>query len=107
MAFVAEARGVEVVKIDELHREISPLRDLVAVFRLARLIRAERPQILHTHTAKAGAIGRARRARRGPGTGRRSSSTPSTATSCTATSTRSAHGSSGCSSAFSRAPRRR
>jgi len=58
MAFVAEARGVEVVKIDELHREISPLRDLVAVFRLARLIRAERPQILHTHTAKAGAIGR-------------------------------------------------
>ncbi len=58
MAFVAEARGVEVVKIDELHREISPLRDLVAVFHLARLIRAERPQILHTHTAKAGAIGR-------------------------------------------------
>jgi len=58
MAFVAEAHGVEVVKIDELHREISPLRDLVAVFRLARLIRAERPQILHTHTAKAGAIGR-------------------------------------------------
>jgi glycosyltransferase involved in cell wall biosynthesis len=58
MAFVADRRGVEVVKIDELHREISPLRDLVAVFRLARLIRAERPQILHTHTAKAGAIGR-------------------------------------------------
>jgi glycosyltransferase involved in cell wall biosynthesis len=58
MAFVADQRGVEVVKIDELHREISPLRDLVAVFRLARLIRAERPQILHTHTAKAGAIGR-------------------------------------------------
>ncbi len=58
MAFVAEARGVEVVKIDELHREISPFRDIVAVFRLARLIRAERPQILHTHTAKAGAIGR-------------------------------------------------
>ena len=58
MAFVVEARGVEVVRIDELHREISPLRDLVAVFRLARLIRAERPQILHTHTAKAGAIGR-------------------------------------------------
>jgi glycosyltransferase involved in cell wall biosynthesis len=58
MAFVAEGRGVEVVKIDELHREISPFRDIVAVFRLARLIRSERPQILHTHTAKAGAIGR-------------------------------------------------
>jgi glycosyltransferase involved in cell wall biosynthesis len=58
MAFVAEQRGVEVVRIDELSREISPWRDAVAVFRLARLIRRERPQILHTHTAKAGAVGR-------------------------------------------------
>ncbi|MGI8421159.1 MAG: glycosyltransferase, partial [Gaiellaceae bacterium] len=58
MAFVAESRGVEVRKLDELHREISPIRDLVAVWRLSRLLREERPQILHTHTAKAGAIGR-------------------------------------------------
>ena len=58
MAFVADARGVEVVRIDELGREISPLRDLMATIRLARLIRKERPQILHTHTAKAGAVGR-------------------------------------------------
>ncbi len=58
MAFVAEKLGVEVVTIDQLHREISPLRDAVAVIRLARLMRSERPQILHTHTAKAGAIGR-------------------------------------------------
>jgi glycosyltransferase involved in cell wall biosynthesis len=58
MAFVADARDVPVIKIDELGREISPLRDLVATFRLARLIRRERPQILHTHTAKAGTVGR-------------------------------------------------
>jgi glycosyltransferase involved in cell wall biosynthesis len=58
MAFVADARGVEVVRIDELGREISPLRDLMATIRLARLIRKERPQILHTHTAKAGTVGR-------------------------------------------------
>jgi glycosyltransferase involved in cell wall biosynthesis len=58
MAFVADARDVTVVRIDELGREISPLRDLVATFRLARLIRRERPQILHTHTAKAGTVGR-------------------------------------------------
>ena len=58
MAFVADARGVEVVRIDELGREISPLRDLLATIRLARLIRKERPQILHTHTAKAGTVGR-------------------------------------------------
>ncbi|HEX7143735.1 MAG TPA: glycosyltransferase family 4 protein [Gaiellaceae bacterium] len=58
MAFVADARGVEVVRIDELGREISPLRDLLATIRLAKLIRRERPQILHTHTAKAGTVGR-------------------------------------------------
>jgi glycosyltransferase involved in cell wall biosynthesis len=58
MAFVADAHGVEVVRIDELGREISPLRDLLATIRLARLIRKERPQILHTHTAKAGTVGR-------------------------------------------------
>src|SRR5437867_6645169 len=58
MAFVADELGVDVVRIDELGREISPLRDLAATIRLARLIRRERPQILHTHTAKAGTVGR-------------------------------------------------
>jgi glycosyltransferase involved in cell wall biosynthesis len=58
MAFVADARDVPVIRIDELGREISPLRDLIATVRLARLIRRERPQILHTHTAKAGTVGR-------------------------------------------------
>ena len=58
MAYVAEARGVEIETLDALHREISPLRDARAILRLARLIRRERPTILHTHTAKAGAVGR-------------------------------------------------
>ena len=58
MAFVAEGLGIEVVRIDELRRDIAPLRDALAVMKLARLIRSERPQILHTHTAKAGAVGR-------------------------------------------------
>src|SRR5205823_4862188 len=53
-----EALGVGVLRIDELGREISPLRDLAATLRLARLIRRERPDILHTHTAKAGTVGR-------------------------------------------------
>jgi len=58
MGFVADELGIDVVKIDELGREISPFRDLLATVRLARVIRRERPQILHTHTAKAGAVGR-------------------------------------------------
>lgn len=33
-------------------------RDIVALLRLYRLLRVERPQIVHTHTAKAGVLGR-------------------------------------------------
>src|SRR5437762_12434324 len=40
MAFVADEREVDVVRIDELGREISPLRDLVATLRLAQIGRA-------------------------------------------------------------------
>src|SRR2546429_3374047 len=58
MAFVADELGLDVHRIAELHRDISPVRDVVAALRLARLIRRERPQILHTHTAKAGTVGR-------------------------------------------------
>jgi glycosyltransferase involved in cell wall biosynthesis len=58
MAFVAQQRGVRIETLDELHRDVAPLRDARAILRLARLIRRERPTILHTHTAKAGAVGR-------------------------------------------------
>jgi glycosyltransferase involved in cell wall biosynthesis len=58
MASVARNRGVRIETLTELHREIAPLRDVRATLGLARLIRKERPQILHTHTAKAGAVGR-------------------------------------------------
>ncbi len=59
MAFVAEHAGVEVVRLAGLSRELSPFRDAIATVQLARLIRRVRPDILHTHTAKAGAVGRA------------------------------------------------
>jgi glycosyltransferase involved in cell wall biosynthesis len=58
MSYVAQQRGVRIEPLEELHREIAPLRDVRAILRLARLIRREQPSILHTHTAKAGAVGR-------------------------------------------------
>lgn len=58
MAFVAQDLGVPVIRLNALKRDISPLRDAMSVIRLANLIRVQRPHILHTHTAKAGAIGR-------------------------------------------------
>jgi glycosyltransferase involved in cell wall biosynthesis len=58
MAFVADELGVDVRTVSQLHREVSPVLDPVSVARIAGLIREVRPHILHTHTAKAGAIGR-------------------------------------------------
>lgn len=58
MAFVAEQRGARIVRLASMSREISPLRDLVALLKLVRLLRTLQPDIVHTHTAKAGAIGR-------------------------------------------------
>lgn len=55
---LAEARGVEVVRVPGLGREITWLGDLRALWALWRLCRRVRPDIVHTHTAKAGTLGR-------------------------------------------------
>ncbi len=47
-----------VTVIPELARQISPFRDLAAGRKIDRLIRSWRPGIVHTHLAKAGALGR-------------------------------------------------
>jgi glycosyltransferase involved in cell wall biosynthesis len=59
MAFLAERLGVSVVSVPEIQREVSAVHDLRSALRVATLIREERPHVLHTHTAKAGAIARA------------------------------------------------
>ncbi|OGP91732.1 MAG: hypothetical protein A2Z19_00960 [Deltaproteobacteria bacterium RBG_16_54_18] len=41
-----------------LRREISPVHDFLALFQIIALIRRERPALLHTHTTKAGILGR-------------------------------------------------
>ncbi len=58
MAFVAEERAVQIVQVPQLSREISPIADAQSIVQLVRLMKDERPHILHTHTAKAGAVGR-------------------------------------------------
>lgn len=59
MAFLADRLGVSVLAVPEMEREVSPLNDTRSIRRLASLIREIRPHILHSHTAKAGAIARA------------------------------------------------
>jgi glycosyltransferase involved in cell wall biosynthesis len=58
MAFAAEELGVPVVQVPQLHRDLSPIYDPVSVKRLVEVIKEVRPHIVHTHTAKAGAVGR-------------------------------------------------
>ena len=57
MGYFAIDMGVEPHYIREMSREISP-RDAVTVWKLFRLFLRERPDIIHTHTAKAGTVGR-------------------------------------------------
>jgi len=54
----ARQRGCRVVDLPFLGREVAPLRDLAALGQMVALIRRERPAIVHTHTSKAGFIGR-------------------------------------------------
>lgn len=44
--------------VSHLRRNIHPIHDLLALVQLYRIIRHERPTILHTHTSKAGFLGR-------------------------------------------------
>lgn len=53
-----EESGVPCRLLEPLTRPISPLRDAVALGLLVRLFRAERPALVHTHTSKAGVLGR-------------------------------------------------
>jgi glycosyltransferase involved in cell wall biosynthesis len=50
--------GVQVHVVPELVRDPHPFKDVVALLKLAALIRRGRYQIVHTHTAKGGFLGR-------------------------------------------------
>lgn len=58
MSYLAPAQGIEPEILPSLGREISPLDDLRAYGDLRKIIRDFHPDIVHTHTAKAGTLGR-------------------------------------------------
>mgnify|MGYP002348577484 CR=1 FL=1 len=53
------AQGIEYQELAGLGRSLHPLRDLASLGAVFRLLMRLRPQIVDTHTAKAGTIGRA------------------------------------------------
>jgi glycosyltransferase involved in cell wall biosynthesis len=57
MHYLAEEKGVRPEIVPSLSPRLGP-GDLIAFFHLRRIFRAWKPDVVHTHTAKAGAVGR-------------------------------------------------
>lgn len=57
MAYFAAEHGVKPIYIEQMSRELS-LNDIASLFKILAEIRRHKPDIIHTHTAKAGTVGR-------------------------------------------------
>jgi glycosyltransferase involved in cell wall biosynthesis len=51
-------QGYEVIVVDSLRRQINPFHDLPAYFQIKKHLQRIMPDIVHTHSAKAGILGR-------------------------------------------------
>ena len=58
MMYLAHEKGIKPVIIKELGRELSWKDDWAAFWKIYKVIKQEKPDIIHTHTAKAGTLGR-------------------------------------------------
>jgi glycosyltransferase involved in cell wall biosynthesis len=56
--YIPASMGLQPLVLPELRRSINPLSDFFAYRRVKRMIRTLKPDIVHTHASKAGAIGR-------------------------------------------------
>jgi len=49
---------VRLVVVEDLINEINPIKDLLALFKIKKIIKQISPDVVHTHSSKAGVIGR-------------------------------------------------
>ena len=56
--YIPHSLGLEPLLIEELRRSINPLADYFAYRRIKKIIKEFKPDIVHTHASKAGAVGR-------------------------------------------------
>jgi glycosyltransferase involved in cell wall biosynthesis len=54
----ARSGGYRVIEVDEMRRSILPVKDFRSYRRLVRLLRDLKPDVVHTHSSKAGILGR-------------------------------------------------
>lgn len=56
--FITEKLGLKPIFIKDMHRSLSPVKDRKAYKEIIKIIREFKPDIVHTHAAKSGALGR-------------------------------------------------
>ena len=56
--YIVRDLGLEPLIIPEMKREINPINDFIAFQKIKKIIRDFKPDIVHTHASKAGALGR-------------------------------------------------
>jgi glycosyltransferase involved in cell wall biosynthesis len=56
--YIVENLGIKPVYMPEMYRELNPFKDYKSYYRLRKLIDEYKPDVVHTHAAKAGAVGR-------------------------------------------------
>ncbi|MBN1383315.1 MAG: glycosyltransferase [Elusimicrobia bacterium] len=54
----AQEKGVRFIYLPSLVRSINPVKDIIAFIRIFLFLRKEKPYIVHTHSSKAGILGR-------------------------------------------------
>ena len=53
-----DRKKLKIIKIKQLIRSISPVNDFISLYKLLKIIKHEKPDIVHTHSSKAGILGR-------------------------------------------------
>jgi len=54
----AQGQGYKVIVVDRLRRAINPYNDAISYFQIKKLLCELKPDVVHTHSAKAGILGR-------------------------------------------------
>ncbi len=56
--YIADQLGLVPIEIKEMRRSVLPFYDIIAYFKIKKIIQEYKPDIVHTHASKSGAVGR-------------------------------------------------